>query len=93
MSWRQEFNMFFIEPGIGLGGAIGQLRLKSDTQTYEKWDANFAARAFFNVGFQVPGGMFGFQGSYMHGGHLEFGQNVKGDVNEFYIGIFGSLVF
>ena len=96
VSWRQEFESgFFIEPGIGLGGAIGQLHLESDSNgsSYEEWDANFAARAYLNVGFLVPGGIFGVQASYMHSGSLHFAQNVGGEINEFYIGVFGSLMF
>ncbi len=94
VSWRQEFDAgFFIEPGLGLGGAIGQLHLESETQSVEKWDANFAARTFINVGFLVPGGIFGVQGSYMRAGALHFAGNVGGDVNQFYIGVFGSLMF
>ena len=94
VSWRQEFDSgWFIEPGIGLGGAIGQLHLESDTHSFEEWDANFAARAFLNVGFLVPGGIFGVQASYMRSGSIKFAQNVGGEINEFYIGVFGSLMF
>jgi hypothetical protein len=94
VSWRQEFDAgFFIEPGVGLGGAIGQLHLHNETSSIDKWDANFAVRGFLNVGFLVPGGIFGVQASYMHAGAMRFAENVGGTSDEFYIGVFGSLMF
>ena len=94
VSWRQEFDAgFFIEPGVGLGGAIGQLHLDNETSSIDKWDASFSVRGFLNVGFLVEGGIFGVQASYMHAGSIHFAQNGGGTSNEFYIGVFGSLMF
>jgi len=94
VSWRQEFDAgFFIEPGVAVGGAIGHLHLDTDTGSFSKWDANFAARGYLNVGFLVPGGIFGVQASYMHAGSMKFADNVGGTSNEIYIGVFGSLMF
>jgi hypothetical protein len=94
VSWRQVFaDTFFIEPGVGVGGAFGQLKLSSDTQSIDKWQSCFDARVFLNIGTAVPGGSAGLQLSYMHGGTMDFGQNARGELNQFYIGVFGALTF
>jgi hypothetical protein len=94
LSWRQDFgDALFVEPGVGLGGAIGQLKLSSETESIDKWQSCFDVRAFVNVGLAVPGGEAGLQFSYMHGGTLDFGQNARGELNEFYIGVFGAIYF
>jgi hypothetical protein len=94
LSWRQVFpDGFYIEPGVGVGGAFGQLKLSSDTESIDKWQSTFDARVFLNVGIAVPGGIAGLQASYMHGGTMDFGQNARGDLNQFYIGIYGAIQF
>ena len=93
LKWRQSFDPFFIEPGIGVGGAFGQLKLSSDTQSIDKWSSAFTARAFVNIGLAVTGGEAGLQFSYMRGGPMDFGQNARGNLNEFYVGIYGAIWF
>jgi len=94
LSWRQSFgNSFFVEPGVGVGGAFGQLKLSSDTQSIDKWASAFDARVFVNLGLAVTGGEAGLQLSYMHGGTMDFGQNARGDLNQFYIGVYGAIWF
>lgn len=94
LSWRQRFaDTLFIEPGVGIGGAFGQLKINNDTQSIEKWASCFDARVFLNAGLAFTGGEAGLQLSYMHGGTMDFAQNARGDLNQFYIGVYGSLWF
>lgn len=99
LSWRQTFGKhdeFFIEPGIGFGGALGWLDIESETDpddTYSESDFTWQARAFLYIGGRVEGGTFGVEMSYMRGGDLSLAKNVSGEVSEFYIGIFGALQF
>ena len=94
LSWRQSFDdAWFIEPGFGLGASFAQLSLSSDTQSINNWESCFDGRVFVNVGAAVPGGNAGIQLSYMHGGTLDFGQNARGDLNQFYVGLFWAIKF
>jgi hypothetical protein len=94
MSWRQPFEgTFFIEPGVGLGAAFAHLSLSSDNASLDKWGSCFDARVFLNIGLAAPGGHAGLQLSYMHGGPLDFGQNARGDLNQFYVGLFWGTKF
>jgi hypothetical protein len=94
LSWRQPLNeFFFIEPGFGLGAAFAHLSLSSDTNSIDKWESCFDARAFLNIGVASPGGDAGLELSYMHGGTLDFGQNARGDLNQFYVGVFWAFRF
>jgi hypothetical protein len=94
LSWRQTFaDSMFIEPGVGIGGAFGEFKIKNDTQSVEKWASCFDARVFLNVGLALTGGEGGLQLSYMHGGTMDFAQNARGDLNQFYIGVYGALWF
>jgi hypothetical protein len=97
LSWRQSFGQFFIEPGVGIGGAFAYLSLDTDgdlgDETFSKWQSTWAARAFIYAGLEVQGGLAGLEVSYMRGGNMDFGDNAQGDISEFYIGIFGTLQF
>ena len=99
MSWRQTFGKngdLFIEPGVGFGAAWGWLDIESASDpedSYSESDITWQARAFLYIGGRVEGGTFGVEMSYMRGGELSLAENVKGEVGEFYIGIFGALQF
>ena len=99
VSWRQYLGggAFFLEPGVGLGGAIANISIDADDtstgEDFDEWDSTFTGRAFLNLGFEVEGGFAGFQISYMRGDDLDFGTEASGDVEEFYVGIFGALRF
>jgi hypothetical protein len=100
VSWQQYFGdngEFFIEPGIGVGGVFGNLNIDADDsasgESFDEWDSGFAARVFVNVGFFVEDGVAGIQGSYMRGESLDFAENAGGEVEEFYVGIYGALRF
>lgn len=100
VSWQQFFghdNSFYIEPGIGIGGVFGNLSIDGDDtvsgDSFDEWASAFAARVFVNIGFHVEGGLAGVQMSYMRGGDLDFARNAGGEIDEFYIGIFGALRF
>ena len=100
LSWQQFLDAgrhVYIEPGIGVGGVIGNLSLDADAtssgRSFDESDAAFSARVFLNLGFRAAGGYAGLQASYMRGQSLDFAENARGDVEEFYIGIFGSLRF
>jgi len=100
LSWQQplgESPGFYIEPGIGVGGVYANLSIDADDspsgRSFDESDWSFSARAFVNVGFLVPGGVAGFQASYMWAYDLDLAANANGSVNEFYVGIFGALRF
>lgn len=100
VSWQQYFGHgrhFYIEPGIGVGGVIGNLSLDADDtesgESFDESDAGFSARVFLNVGVRATGGYAGLQASYMRGESLEFAENARGEVEQFYVGLFGCLRF
>ena len=99
LSWRQPLgdqHQFFIEPGIAGGIAWGFLELTAEdgsNETFEQDDSTLFYRAFLRLGAHVPGGIAGIDISWLSGGHLDLGDNAAGDLNEFYIGIFGALLF
>ncbi|QOV89806.1 hypothetical protein [Humisphaera borealis] len=99
LSWRQTFGRngeFFIEPGIGGGVALGWLNVDSEVDpdnSIDKTDVTWEARAFLHIGARVTGGTFGIEMSYMRGGDMTFADNARGDVSEFYVGVFGALQF
>jgi hypothetical protein len=99
LSWFQTIGKsqeFFIEPGIGVGGAFGWLTvnpLVAGDKSVNESESTIEGRAFLNIGLQVPDGMAGLQFSYMTSGDMNFANNVRGDVTAFYIGIFGAVRF
>jgi hypothetical protein len=99
-SWQQFFGQgqhFYVEPGIGVGGVIGNVSLDADDtasgDSFDESDAALSARVFLNVGFRAEGGFAGLQASYMRGGSLDFAENARGEVEELYVGFFGCLRF
>jgi len=99
VSWRQEFSdgKFYVEPGVGIGGMIAHLDIDADQaaggESFNETEANWAARAFVNVGFRTGGGFAGVQLSYLRSGDIDLADNASGDMDEFYLGLFGALRF
>ena len=97
MSWRQWFgDAWFVEAGVGGGFAFGFLELDApdgSEDSYEENDAAAFGRAFFRAGARVTGGIAGVEGWWLTGDTLDFGGNAAGDLEEWYIGIFGALMF
>ncbi len=99
LSWRQHVGDrgLFVEPGVGVGAVFARISLDTEDtdlgDPYDEWEEGLSARAFLNVGFEVAGGMAGLQFSYMRGEELDFAPNAGGDVEEFYVGLFGSIRF
>ena len=100
VSWQQFFGpdeSFYIEPGIGVGGVFANLNVDSEDtasgESFDEWESSVSARVFLNVGFLTEGGFAGVQASYMWAESLDFAENASGEVQEFYIGIFGALRF
>ena len=100
LSWRQilgDHGQFFIEPGIAGGVAFGFLELNSDDGSGDSFDANDSTvygRVYLRAGAQVTGGIAGIEASWLSGGRLDFdADNAAGDLNEFYVGIFGAILF
>jgi hypothetical protein len=98
VSWRQPFgeeDRFFIEPGVGVGAVFGRVSIdgedSSSGESFDESDTSLSGRAFLNVGARVEGGFGGIQVSYLRGGSLHFAENAAGEVEEFYVGIFGAL--
>jgi hypothetical protein len=102
LSWRQTFNSnspqaFFIEPGVAGGEMFGFFHLQStdpaDTESYSANDSTAYGRVFLRAGVPMAPGWVAIEGSYLTGGKLDFGQDIKGSVSEFYIGICGAIQF
>jgi len=104
LSWRQPIGPeqwgFFLEPGIGVGGTFAWLDANDQafhdaggTGDADGWDAVFSARAFLRASFRMPGGYGGLEASWLRGQRLDFGDDVGGDLGQFYIGVFGALRF
>lgn len=95
-----EHEAYFVEAGVGGGGVLGYLSAGDDEGVDDPDDAEiddtdwaFMGRAFVRLGMRVESGIIGVEGSYMHGGNLEFADGIEGDVSQAYIGIFGALTF
>ena len=104
LSWRQpigpEHVGFYIEPGVAAGGTFAWLDVnelsaqpKSVLITGDTWASTYSGRVFLRSGMRVTGGTAGLEASYLRGGRLDFGHGTGGDVSEFYIGIFGAIMF
>lgn len=99
LSWFQTLGksqQFFIEPGIGVGGAFGWLTvnpLVAGGKSVNESESTIEGRAFLNIGMQVPDGMAGLQFSYTRGGDMDFANNARGELSAFYVGIFGAFRF
>jgi hypothetical protein len=100
LSWRQYLGdayAFFIEPGAAAGWTIAYLDI-DDTDfpsgdSYSESDSTWHTRVFLRVGARALGGFGGIEASWMRGGDLDLADNGDGELEEFYIGIFGALVF
>ena len=106
LSWRQPFGpdgLYFIEPGIAAGAAIGWLDVagravpggsSTDANSdFTDTDASFQWKVFLRAGVPFSNGLAGIEASYMRAGRLEFADDIGGKPSEFYIGIFGALQF
>jgi hypothetical protein len=99
LSWRQSFgarNQYFIEPGIAGGGAFGFLDIhdiNNPDRSYHADSSTGYARVFLRGGGQVYTGTFGVEASYLRGGNMDFGGNAAGELEEFYIGVYGAFHF
>lgn len=105
VSWRQWFGedeAFYVEPGVAVGAAFGWLDVgdstddppsPADDNSFSDWDGGFAWKAFLRAGTRVSDGLAGIEMHYMAAERLEWGDDLGGDPEEFYIGIFGSLRF
>jgi hypothetical protein len=99
LSWRQYLGddaSFFIEPGIAAGAAFAYLSIEDPDTGVELYDASddtITTSAFLRIGARVEGGLAGIEASWTRGGDLDLADNARGDFEEFYIGLFGSLLF
>ena|SRR5687768_17210818 len=100
LSWRQyigDAHELFIEPGIAAGWTFAYLDIESDDSaagdSYSEGDSTWHARVFLRLGARMPGGFGGIEASWMRGGDLDLADNAEGEIEEFYIGVFGTLVF
>ena len=105
VSWRQplgEDGGSFIEPGVAAGAAVGWLDVGdgddetpdvADENAFSEWDSSFQWKVFLRAGTRVSDGVAGIEVSYMTAGRLEFADDLGGEPEEFYFGIFGALRF
>jgi hypothetical protein len=104
LGWRQPLGSeevgFFLEPGVGGGGTFGYFDV--DDREFEaaggegdpdESSSTWHAKAYLRAGFRVTGGIGGFEMHYLRGGELDFGDQGEGELEHFYIGIFGALRF
>ena len=99
LSWRQYFGdeyALFIEPGVAAGWTVGYLDIEADDDggdSYSEGDSTWHTRVFLRLGARLQGGFGGIEASWMRGGDLDLADNAGGELEEFYIGVFGSLLF
>ena len=104
LAWRHTFGperLSFIEAGGAAGLAVAWLdvsgRAESPTtptdEDFSETDTSFEWKVFLRAGFPLSTGLAGIEMSYMRAGNMELTSDVKGEPNEFYIGIFGALQF
>ena len=99
LSWRQPLGEggFYVEPGVGAGALFASLSVDSDDEfaggSYDETDTGFFVRGFLNVGVNTGYGLTGFTISYAHADDLDLADNISGEADEFYIGIYGVLRF
>jgi hypothetical protein len=104
VSWRQPLGDedvgFFVEPGVCGGGTFAFFDVDDEafeeaggTGDPDEWDAAFHARAFLRAGLRVTGGLAGLEASYLRGGNIDLGDDTGGDIEQWYVGIFGALKF
>jgi hypothetical protein len=96
ISWRQTFGgdqRWFIEPGAALGAVIGNYWVGRESDFFtdkdaSEWDATIGGRPFLRGGYLWDRFIVGAEASYLFGGNLDFTDQVRGDVREFYAGVF-----
>ena len=104
LSWRQPVGpggLYFLEPGVAAGAAIGWLDLSGRDpddaaaveQDISETDASFQWKVFLRAGVPFSNGLAGIEASYMTAGELDFGDDIRGEPSEFYLGIWGALQF
>jgi hypothetical protein len=98
LSWRQylgDDHEVFIEPGVAAGWTWADLSIEDDDTgvSIDESDVTFSARVFLRVGARVPTGFAGVEASWMRGDDLDLADNVSGELEEFYIGVFGAFAF
>ena len=105
LSWRQPLGDeggSFVEAGAAAGGAFGWIDVgdprdltpgEADANAFSEWDGSFQWKAFLRAGTRVGDGVAGIEAHYLRAGELEFADNLRGDPEEFYFGIFGALRF
>jgi hypothetical protein len=99
VSWRQTFGDrqdFFLEPGVAGGQMFAFLNLQPANPgeaNLSENDSTPYGRVFLRAGIPVTQGFVAIEGSWLSGGHLNFGQNMDGHVTEFYIGLVGAIRF
>jgi hypothetical protein len=93
----RERPKLYIEPGIGIGGVFGNLNVDADDtnagESFDEWASAFAVRVFVNIGFHAEGDSRACRCRTCGVASLDFAQNASGEIDEFYIGIFGALRF
>lgn len=96
VSWRQPLDAdkrWFIEPGVAVGVVIANYWVGDRWGWYydedvDEWDATIAGRPFLRAGYQADHWLIGLEASYLFGGQLDFTDDINGDVEEFYAGVF-----
>ena len=97
LSWRQPLGEggLFVEPGVGAGALFASLSVDSDDDfggdSYDETDTGLFLRGFLNIGVNTGYGLTGVQISYAHADDLDLADNISGEVDEVYIGIYGVL--
>ena len=79
-------------PGRPVDGDIDADDSPGD-DSYSEGDSTWHTRLFLRFGARLEGGFGGIEASWMRGGDLDLADNADGEVEEFYLGIFGALVF
>ena len=90
IAYHIPINNLFIEPSIGVGPAIAAFRTGEDN---DYWDAdntvrvNIALEPSLQIGYAQDQWAVGGEVSYLFT-HLDFGDDVGGDIDTFYLGAF-----
>lgn len=96
LSWRHIFaadarDRVWIEPGLGLGGAIANEWLGDPwwgTTSDSDWAATWTVRPFIRAAYTHERWSLGVEGSYLWGGALDLSETTDGDLREWYLGAF-----
>ena len=89
---------FFVEPGVGVGFAVGytsfgsELQFDDDPLAYnngndDDTDVSYAVNPFLRLGYANERFAFGGEGGYQWTG-LDFGRGLGQDAREWYVGLF-----